>query len=140
MKSHIHLLIKLSLIATACLFAGCTGGRVPLTGKVVYEDGSPVVEGTLIGEGTIDGKAVSVQGIIERDGTFKVGTKLPGDGALPGEYKFIIMPPALGDSELAEGKKPAVAGKYTNFETADIHYQVLNDQKNEMEIIVSKPQ
>ena len=48
---------------------------------------------------------------------FKLGGATPGDGALPGSYKAIIMPVALGDAELAAGKTPSVAGKFTKFET-----------------------
>src|SRR5262245_14316627 len=84
--------------------SGCGSSRYPVSGRVTYEDNSPVPGGTVIGEATINGKPVGVQGNIEKDGTFSWGTDRAGDGALPGKYRVIVMPIALGDAELAEGK------------------------------------
>src|SRR6478735_4831142 len=100
------------LIPIAMLFTGCGSGRYPVTGRVTYEDGSPVEAGTVIGEATVDGKAVGVQGNIEKDGTFSWGADRAGDGALPGNYKVAVMPVALGDADLGAGKQPAVDGKF----------------------------
>ena len=49
------------------------------------------------------------------------------------------MPVALGDSELAEGKRPAVSGKYTKYETSGITFEV-KAGKNHLDITVTKPQ
>jgi hypothetical protein len=49
------------------------------------------------------------------------------------------MPRALGDAELAEGKKPAVDGKYTNFESSGLRGEVLKTEKNHFEFKVEKP-
>src|SRR5262245_52426221 len=91
---RLRLLAPLFLLALA---AGCGSGRYPVTGSVTYEDGNPVEAGTVIGEATVEGKSVSVQGKIEKDGTFSWGAAKPGDGALPGNYRVIVMPVALGD-------------------------------------------
>lgn len=129
----------LLLLALLCVALGCGSGRVPVLGKVVYPDQSPVPAGTVIGQTTIDGKPVSVQANIEADGSFKLGTTLPGDGALPGRYQFIVMPVALGDAELAAGKTPDVDSKYSDFDSAAIFFDVMKDQKNEFTISVTKP-
>jgi hypothetical protein len=121
------------------LLAGCGSGRYPVSGRVTYEDGTPVEAGTVIGETTIDGVPVGVQGNIGQDGTFTWGTERPGDGALPGTYKVLVMPRALGDAELAQGKRPAIAGKYTRYETSGLSFEV-KPQKNELNITVSRPQ
>jgi hypothetical protein len=107
-------------------------------GRVTYEDGTPVESGTVIGEATVDGKVVGVQGGIGQDGSFTWGTEKPRDGALPGTYKVLVMPRALGDAEMAEGKRPAVAGKYTKFETSGITFEV-RPEKNVLNITVSRP-
>src|SRR5262245_37037200 len=91
------------------LTAGCGSGRYPVTGRVTYDDGSPVDGGTVIGDATINTKSVTVQGNIEKDGTFRWGTEKPGDGALPGNYRVIVMPIPLGEHEIAAGKLPAVS-------------------------------
>lgn len=122
----------------ALLAVGCASGRHPVNGRVTYEDGTPVEAGTVIGEATVDGKSVGVQGGIDKDGSFSWGTERPGDGALPGTYKVIVVPQALGDAEMAEGKQPAVAGKYTKFESSGLKFEV-KPEKNVFNIIVSRP-
>src|SRR5262249_54224570 len=104
MPHRLSILVPLFLTALA---SGCGSGRYPVAGRATYEDGSPVEGGTVIGEATVNGKLVGVQGNIEKGGTFRWGADRPGDGALPGNYRVIVMPVALGDSELAAGKVPA---------------------------------
>lgn len=122
----------------ALLAVGCASGRYPVSGRVTYEDGSPVESGTVIGETTVDGRPVSVQGNIEKDGSFEWGFARAGDGAPPGPYKVLVVPRALGDAELAAGMRPAVSGKYTKFESSGLTFEV-KPQKNEFNITVSRP-
>jgi hypothetical protein len=127
------------LIPLLLLFAaGCGSGRYSVSGRVTYEDGTPVPAGTVIGEAAVDGKPVSVQGNIEADGSFSWGTERPGDGAPPGNYKVVVMPRALSDAELGEGKRPDVDGKYTKYETSGLSFEV-KPQRNEFNITVSRP-
>lgn len=130
--------LRLLIPALALLAAGCASGRYPVAGRVTYEDGTPVEAGTVIGEATVDGKAVGVQGNIEKDGSFTWGSDKPGDGAPPGTYKVLVQPRALGDAELGEGKRPAVAGKYTKFASSGLTFEV-KPEKNVFNITVSRP-
>jgi len=118
--------------------SGCGSGRYPVTGRVSYEDGSPVEGGTVIGEATVNDKVVGVQGNIEKDGTFSWGADKPGQGALPGMYRVLVMPVALGDSEMAEGKRPSVSSKYGKYETSGITFEV-KPGKNVLNITVTRP-
>lgn len=120
------------------LTMGCGSGRYPVSGKVCYEDGTPVEAGSVIGEATVEGKPAGVQGNITKNGSFSWGADHPGDGALPGVYRVAVMPVALGDSEIAEGKLPAVEGKFTRFETSGITFEV-KPTVNELNITVTKP-
>jgi hypothetical protein len=120
------------------LAAGCNSGRYSVTGKVTYEDGSPLTAGTVIGEATIAGKPVGLQGNVEKDGTFSLGSAAPGDGAVPGDYRFVVMPVPLGDQEMSEGKLPAVDGKYTKFSSSGITLQV-KEESNVLNITVTRP-
>lgn len=118
---------------------GCSSGYYPVTGKVTYPDGSPMVEGTVIAETTTaDGKLVSVQGIIEKDGSFVMGTKSAGDGVLPGKYRAMVMPPGLGDAELAEGKLPAVDSKFGSFDSSGLSFEA-NQGPTKVEFKVTRP-
>jgi hypothetical protein len=132
-----HLLTALAVLLLSTVAPGC-GGRQQVTGRVTYEDGTPVPEGTVIGEAEVDGKPVGVQGNIEKDGTFRLGGAKPGDGALPGHYRVLVMPRALGDSEKSQGKLPAVDGKYGKYETSGITIDV-KPGKNDLPITVTRP-
>lgn len=92
----------------------------------------------MIGEANINGKPVGVQGSIEADGKFSWGTSQAGDGAAPGKYRVVVMPPALGDAELAAGKVPAIDSKFGSFETSGLEVEV-KEGKNELNITVTKP-
>jgi hypothetical protein len=117
--------------------SGC-GDRYSVTGRVLYEDGTPVEAGTVIAEGVVDGKPVGLQGNIGPDGRFALGGTRRGDGAVPGTYRVMVVPPALGDSEMAQGKRPAVAGKYGRYETSGLTLEV-KAQSNELTLRVTRP-
>lgn len=118
--------------------AGCGPARHPVAGRVAYEDGSPLTEGSVIGETTAGGQKVMAQGAVRPDGTFEWGTGRPGDGATAGKYRVIVVPRALGDAEMAAGQRPAVDAKYTQYDTSGIEFEV-KEGKNELNITVSKP-
>jgi hypothetical protein len=126
--------VALAVIA----LVGCGGGRYPVAGRVTYEDGSPLPAGTVIGEASVGGKPVSVQGAVRADGSFEWGSDVPGDGALPGEYKVIVQPRALGDAEMGEGKVPDVDGKFTKFDSSGLTYTV-KPERNTFDITVTRP-
>jgi hypothetical protein len=129
----------LALLAVGLLAAaGCGTGRYPVSGRVTYEDGSPLTEGTVVGETADGGEKVMAQGDVRPDGTFDWGTVKPGDGARPGKYRVAVLPRALGDSETAQGMQPAVDGKYTNYETSGITFEV-KEGDNELKITVTRP-
>jgi hypothetical protein len=130
-------LLSISLVLVALV--GCGSGRFPVTGIVKYADGTPCPGGTVIAEGnTADGKLVSLQGNIEPDGKFTLGSLNPGEGGLPGSYKVMVMPIALSDFELGQGKKPDVSGKFGKFETSGLTFEVKDGPTN-VELVVTKP-
>ena len=129
-------LIMLLVLAAA---TGCSSGRYPVVGAVTFDDGTPVTAGTVIGEATVDGKKVAVQGNIESDGSFRWGGATPGDGALPGQYRVLITAPTLSDLEMSQGKRPALDNKYARYETSGVTFEV-KPGKNELSIKVAKPQ
>jgi hypothetical protein len=128
-----RLVFALAVVAVS----GC-GGRYSVTGRVLYEDDTPVEAGTVIAEAVIDGKPVGLQGNISPDGRFSLGSSRPGDGAVPGTYRVMVVPPALGDSEMAAGKRPTVAGKYGKYETSGLKLEV-KAQSNELTLRVTRP-
>jgi hypothetical protein len=131
-------LLGCGLLALVVALPGCASRRSVVTGKVTYEDGTPVEGGSVIGEATVDGKLVAVQATIKKDGSFSWGGDREGDGALPGSYKVIVVPVSLSEYQLSQGERPAVDGKYTKYETSGLSFEV-KEGRNEFNITVSRP-
>jgi hypothetical protein len=133
--------MKLARWSPLCLIAlflccGCGSGQVAITGTVVYEDGSPVAEGTVCGE-LVEGGKDMVQGVIH-DGAFSLGTTKPGDGVKPGKYKILIQCRGLGDAEKAAGKRPAIDGKYGAYNTSGLTLDATTARRD-VRFSVSRP-
>jgi len=109
-----------------------------ISGRVVGRDGKNTGDGAIEKQWGPSDFEYAAAGRIEPDGTFRWGTERAGDGAPAGQYRVIVMPVALGDSELAEGKQPAVDGKYTKYGTSGITFEV-KPGKNELNITVTRP-
>jgi len=75
----------------ACLL-GCSN-KVQVSGKVFFEDGSPLTAGTVI----FDNGREQAKGAISEDGTYRLSSMANNDGILPGEYGVYITG-ALGFS------------------------------------------
>src|SRR6516225_917237 len=132
---------RLTLLAALAFLsgvAGCGGGRYAVHGRVVYEDGSPVTEGIVIGEKAEGDRRVKAQGSVKSDGTFSWGTLSPGDGAEPGKYRVEVVPRAVGEKEASQGVLPAVDSRFSNPQTSGIDFEV-KPGRNELNITVRKP-
>lgn len=82
----------LGLALCCAVLVGC-GARAQVSGKVLYEDGSPVSKGHIYAQ-TEDGKT-AVYGLIKENGSYKLGDPTnPGTGVPAGKmYKVWIIPP-----------------------------------------------
>jgi hypothetical protein len=118
--------------------AGCGNGRYPVAGCVLYEDGSPLTAGIVIGESGEGDTKVMAQGAVQPDGTFRWGTERPGDGASPGKYRVVVVVRALGEAEAAGGMLPAIDPKFSNPTTSGIDFDV-KETHNEFTITVTRP-
>ncbi|MBA4065618.1 MAG: hypothetical protein C0501_18265 [Isosphaera sp.] len=128
-------LLTLAALAGA---AGCGSGRYPVTGRVTYDDGSPLPEGSVVGECRDGPDPVMARGNVGPDGRFEWGTERAGDGAKPGKYKVIVVPRTLSNAELAQGMVSAVDGKFTRYDSSGIEFEV-KDARNELNITVTRP-
>ena len=101
-------------LAAMLAASGCGGGSgpVPVRG-VVKLDGQPVVNAAVIFVPQAPGGR-EAYGSTDANGTFRLTTTKPDDGALPGKYKVVIQPPggAGGSTPFDEpGKAPAAVPK-----------------------------
>ncbi len=110
-------------IMVISLALGCGGtDTYPVDGVVVDPEGVPIKElkgGTVEFE-SVDGK-VGASGEIKEDGTFRMTSLKPGDGAKRGKHKVLIATPgAAGDST-----PPAIVlDKYSAYATSGLEADV----------------
>ena len=125
--------------------AGCGFGgsaTYPVSGKVVFTDGSPLTTGgQIIFESTKnDGATHHAMGIIAADGSFAI--KMPNaDGVLPGKYRCKLRGTADTSRSSVENRMPAIARIHPRFEqysTSGLEFEV-KPEKNFFEIQVEPP-
>lgn len=118
--------------------AGCGGNLCPVSGRVTFDDGSPLDAGLVVCEARVGDKPVMARGGLRPDGTFELGTDKPGDGARPGKYRVLVMPRGLSAAE-ASKRPPIIDRKFEKYETSGIEFEVKAGQKNELNITVTRP-
>ena len=116
-----------------CFGSGCSnqdaatkpiGQTYPVTGKIVLSSGKPLTSGRVFLVGEQQGTPPS-SGEIQSDGAFKLTTKLPGDGAMPGKYKLRIEP-IIDASKSKKGKLPQAPfpNKYLDEDSSEVYVTV----------------
>jgi hypothetical protein len=114
--------------ACAIFLSGCGSGIYPVEGQIVWQDGSPAKElarGFVIFD--LPEKQTSARGTIQADGSFRLTTKKPDDGALPGDYKVLVIEvgrKALGGPDASAIAPGAMDSKYSDPSTTDLHATV----------------
>src|SRR5207247_2179204 len=96
----------------------------------------PLDEGMVICETKDGGTTVMARGTLQRDGTFRLGTKQPDDGAPPGKYRVLVVPRSLNQFE-RDKVPPIIDPKFEKFETSGLSLEV-KDGPTELRITVSK--
>jgi hypothetical protein len=103
--------------------AGCGGDLNSVSGKVTFEDGTPVTGGMVVFESKDAKPAVTARAPIESDGSYRIGTRKPGDGAPAGVYRVLIsLPPP--DDPRGRFAKPPFDARYTDFSTSGLECEV----------------
>lgn len=110
----------------AWLLPGCGDGTDhPTTVKVhgaVTCDGQPLTKGSIAFQATSDTTLRPATGELNEDGTYELSSFQRGDGAMPGEYKVVIVSLKSGPT-LENPNQPEVSAipeKYTRAETTDL--------------------
>ncbi len=115
--------LAVTLLLTS-LVSGCGRGIHPVEGHVVWKDGSPAKElkGAQISFELAE-KQTSARGTIQEDGSFRLTTKDPGDGALAGEHKVVIVEVGrkpLGGPDGTALAPGAMDSRYSDPSTTDL--------------------
>jgi hypothetical protein len=77
------------LLALSLALAGCSRGKAVKVEGVLTLDGKPFPGATVVFV-PAEGNGRSASGLSEEDGSFRLTTFKPDDGALPGEYKITV--------------------------------------------------
>jgi hypothetical protein len=131
-------LAPIAFLAAVAL-AGCGQGYQPVSGRVVWKDGTPAKE--LSGSQVVFESAelkMSARGTIGPDGSFTITTVNPDDGVPAGTYKVAIVEErkslAAEGSQLAPGLLDV---KYYDLNTSGLTADVTSG-KNEVTLTVER--
>lgn len=135
--NHFH--VSVGLLASILLLsnAGCGPSHpptYPVEGKVVFENGEACQLGTI--EFRSLDQLVSARGKIEKDGSFKLSTWEPNDGAVEGKHQVIVQQLIITEdlSFAAHGHGPRVNPRYGDYATSGLEVVVQPVEKNEVTV------
>jgi hypothetical protein len=117
-------IVAVLVLVPSALLYGCGSGLYPVEGKVVWQDGAPAKElerSFVIFD--LPEKQTSARGTIQADGTFRLTTNKLNDGALPGEYKVMVVEigrKALGGPDASAIASGAMDSKYSDPSTTPL--------------------
>ena len=133
-------LTRFLLIGTLTLVASCGSDRLPtyeVTGKVIFSDGTPLPGGWIVCESVEHGLAA--RGIIETDGSCRLGTYGATDGAVAGRHLLAITPaPPPGYDPDSGDAAPLIDSRFTHMDTSGLEIEVRPDGTNYFELIVER--
>jgi hypothetical protein len=109
---------------------------VPVRGKVVLANGTPVAGG-LITFRHKDPTKGAAWGTIGRDGSFELGMYKKNDGAIPGTYTVIVEPIVFDQNgNPRPNKSLGIPAKYTKAESSDLTVEVKDEGDQEMKLVL----
>ena len=119
---------------------GCNRGpKIAVAeGVVQFEDGSPVVVGTIETK-SLAYEGVQATGKIQKDGSFKLTTFVDGDGAAVGEHQCVIVQFVM--TEGLTGHQPSTQGvvnpKHRNYSTSGLRFTVPDEGTKSIKLVVT---
>jgi len=94
-----------SLVVTLLVvMVGCGESKVLVSGKVVFEDGTPIGTGQVL----FNSPDYAVTGNIQPDGTYKLGERKDGDGIRPGKYTVSVVNVTKPDPTSPDPQRPNI--------------------------------
>jgi len=133
-----------ALFATLSLATGCNNrpATYPVTGTVKFEDGTPLVGGTVeFRNVTTDiAKQINARGEIGPDGQYQLTSFESNDGAIAGEHQVCVFPPAQDTPGSLDSEPPPspLERRFQAYDTSGLSYTVKPEGKNEYHITVGK--
>lgn len=128
------------LIVCTSVMIGCGASQIPtypVSGIVVFEDGSPVRTGTVELESR-DHK-LTATGTIREDGSFVLGTYTSSDGACEGEHSVIVMQLIINDGTVNHSKDHGlpVHPVFASYNTSPLSATIKAEPSNTLKLTVT---
>ena len=129
--------------AALVLFVGCDDdGRMktyPVSGRVVFEDGTPLKGGTVLCMSESAETTLSARGTIAEDGSFTLGTYEGDDGAIAGSHLVAIDPPMPENYNPDDGPAPRIIHpRFQRHRSSGLMFEVTSGEPNEVTLEVSR--
>jgi hypothetical protein len=131
----------LFVVMTAGLFTsgGCSDGRLPtypVSGRVLFLDGSPVHVGTIELKSREHG--VQARGEIDTDGRFVLSTYESGDGAVVGTHDCVVVQLVMVEDikNFRSSTEGVVHPRFGSYSSSGLVCQVGKSQRNEIDVRV----
>jgi hypothetical protein len=134
-------IVRAGFLGILFIFTGCGGDpkTVPATGQVLLPDGAPVTSGQVEFRSS-DATVPAAMGAIGKDGRFRLATAGQTDGAVPGEYRAVVIP-AIPDESSASAAAATIRidPKFMDYKTSGLKFSVTEDpEKNHFQIYVGR--
>jgi len=129
------------LAAALLVVAGCDSDRLStyeVTGKVVFEDGTVLRGGWIVCESVDQGLAA--RGIVETDGSYRLGTYGADDGVVAGRQLIAITPASPDGYDPDENTAPSpIDRRFMHMDTSGLEIEVDPDSANHFVLVVERP-
>jgi hypothetical protein len=140
MSPHLSRRVLL-VLASAVVSAGCSDGRLPtypVSGQVIFEDGSPVHVGTV--ELKSREHNIHARGEIGTDGRFSLSTYESGDGAVAGKHDCVVVQMVMVEeiSGFRHSTDGVVHPRFGSYRTSELLADVAEKRTNELKITVGR--
>jgi hypothetical protein len=120
--------------------AGCGRKYYPVSGEVVFKDGTPLPGGWVFFQSEDPAVKTSSQAEIQPDGKFQLMTEAKGDGAPEGRYRVAVKPPLAAKREGKNLPPPLIDPRYENADTSNLEFTITRDPaRNVFRIEVDRP-
>lgn len=121
--------------------SGCGSDQVPVypvSGRVEFEDGQPVRNGTIELESLAFG--TTANGRIQHDGSFVLGTYAAEDGAAAGKHQVMIVQIIVADGSITHTQDhgPAVPVRFGSYDTSSLTVEVKAAPSNHVVVTLPK--
>jgi len=117
---------------------GCGDGRVPVAGRVVFDDGEPVRTGRVELRGRE--KRVRAAGTLDSEGRFRLVTDDGRDGLPPGDYDAIVVQIVIVEHRSLDehGHGRSLSRRFADYYTSGLSVSVPDQGASDLEIVVDQ--